>query len=440
MGAGGQGARDGGRSRSALLRRAATIAHKDLGDLDQAFTWLGDALIAHVDAPSLEGLDELASEVGDPRRAEETITRALAEVFDGPLVRQLLAHRAKIRREQTNDKPGAAADLRKLHDLSPSDQAIMDDLSSLLMELGDYRSMVHVYEDQLLRGKDTTARSELARKVARMWEEQLEDPREAADAWRRVLRMKPADAEATAGLERAKSTMLKKPDPGAADAYSPPKLGPPVTVMPPPPRSPSAKAPESRPELAKEPPAKEGESAVAFNAKPEEVPTQLIQPQEGPENGATPISGVAEHLDLSEAAASDREGRDSEAPPDAAADAESISFSFADAAPAFSQITTVTPLPSADEPPASDPLDEESSAVDPEGLTPTAVGSRPFLPEPPPSSPEDEGEILVIDDIAEELKELEGAAAAPAANSKEDHHGSEDPVRASSGPPPLPRP
>ena len=65
--------------------------------------------------------------------------------------------------------------------------------------------MVQLYEDQILRGKDMNARAELARKVARMWEEQLADPREAADAWRRVLRMKPGDAEATQGLERSKN-------------------------------------------------------------------------------------------------------------------------------------------------------------------------------------------------------------------------------------------
>src|SRR5207342_832367 len=78
-------------------------------------------------------------------------------------------------------------------------------------ELGDFRGMVHVLEDQILRGKDPHVRAELARKVARLWEEQLEDPREAADAWRRVLRMKPGDADATAGLERAKTAMLSQP-------------------------------------------------------------------------------------------------------------------------------------------------------------------------------------------------------------------------------------
>jgi len=208
LSAGGQGARDGGRTRGQLLRRAAQIAHRDLGDVDKAFEWLGDALVAHVESATLDALEELAMEVEDLKRAETSIGRALAEVFDGPLVRQLLARRVKLRREKLDDRAGAAEDLKKLHDLSPADVAVMDELSALLTELGDFRGMVHVLEDQILRGKDPLVRAELARKVARLWEEQLKDPREAADAWRRVLRMKPADADAQAGLERAKTAML----------------------------------------------------------------------------------------------------------------------------------------------------------------------------------------------------------------------------------------
>jgi tetratricopeptide (TPR) repeat protein len=225
MAAGGQGSRDGGRTRGSLMRRAAAMAQSDLDDRELAFTWLGDALISYVDPPTLDALESLAREAGDPRRAEATLSRALGEVFDGPLVRQLYARRSKLRRESLDDRTGAAADLKKLHDLAPSDQAVMDELSALLTELGDYRGMVQLYEDHILRGKDMAARAELARKVARMWEEQLADPREAADAWRRVLRMKPGDAEAASGLERAKSNMLKKPDPGSEhEAYAPPQL------------------------------------------------------------------------------------------------------------------------------------------------------------------------------------------------------------------------
>jgi cellulose synthase operon protein C len=238
---GGHGARDGGRTRANLLRRAATLAHRDLNDPEQAFTWLGDALVAHVDSLSLDMLEALGIDTGDPRRAEAALTHALSEVFDGPLVRQLLARRAKIRRDQLVEPVNAAADLKKLHDLSPTDQAVMDELAGLYMELSDYKSLVQLYEDQILRGKDMNARAELARKVARIWEEQLADGREAADAWRRVLRMKAGDPEAAQGLDRAKSNQLKKPEGDPKFVYAPPKLVSDQPV-PPPARSSSPKS------------------------------------------------------------------------------------------------------------------------------------------------------------------------------------------------------
>ena len=213
LAAGGQGSRDGGRTRGALLRRAAQIAQRDLRDIDRAFNWLGDAIITHVDDASLEALEDLGRQNGDLQRVEATLGRALEEVFDGPLVRKLLHRRAKLRREVLGDRKGASVDLKKLHDLSPSDQDVMNDLSNLLLELGDHRGMIQLYEDQILRGRDPALRAELARKVARIWEEDLGDAREAADAWRRVLRMKAADPEATAGLERAKAGKLKRPPP-----------------------------------------------------------------------------------------------------------------------------------------------------------------------------------------------------------------------------------
>ena len=220
MANGGQGARDGGRTRGALMRRAALIAYTDLNDAPRAIALLGDALIAHVDPTTLDALEELARDLGDLRQAEATLTRALAEVFEGALVRQLLARRAKLRRLQLDDKAGAAADLKKLYELSPSDQAVLDELSALLTELNDHRAMVQVYEDQILRGKDVGSRIDLARKVAQLWEVELDDPREAADAWRRVLRMRQGDPEATAGLERAKTNMLHRASdaPPEADA------------------------------------------------------------------------------------------------------------------------------------------------------------------------------------------------------------------------------
>ncbi|HEY4159921.1 MAG TPA: hypothetical protein VGM29_17540, partial [Polyangiaceae bacterium] len=170
---GGQGSRDGGRTRGMLLGRAAQLAYKDLKDTDQAFVWLGDAIVAHVEDEPLDSLEKLADQVGEPKRAEVVLNRALEEVFDGPLVRKLLQRRATLRRSKLLDAYGAAGDLKRLHDLSPSDTSVMEELSQLYTELEDFRGMVQLYEDQILRGKEPSARAELARKVARLWEEKL---------------------------------------------------------------------------------------------------------------------------------------------------------------------------------------------------------------------------------------------------------------------------
>jgi tetratricopeptide (TPR) repeat protein len=210
MATGGQSARDGGKTRGAFLRRAAAIIYRDIEDVNQAFSWLGDSLIAHVDSQTLDALEELAREIGEPRRAEETLGRAIGEVFEAHFVRELLTRRAKMRRDTLADPAGAASDLRKLYDLAPSDQQVAEQLGSLYIELGNHSALVSLYEDQILRSKDSLVRADLARRVAHMWEDDLDDPREAADAWRRVLRLKPGDAEATSGLERMKATMLRR--------------------------------------------------------------------------------------------------------------------------------------------------------------------------------------------------------------------------------------
>lgn len=232
---GGHGLRDGGRTRSALLRRAAILAERELSDVERAFEWLGGALVAHVDDETLDTIESLAEKIGEPQRIEAALGRALGEVFDGPLVRKLLGRRIALRRDILDNLPGAAEDLKRLHDLAPSDTAIAEELSALLTELGDHRGMVQLLEDQILRGRDPHARAELARRVAGIWEKELDEPREAADAWRRVLRMKPGDAEAQEGLERARAEMQTRA--GAEGEATPPRRPSRSSVAPPPRRS-----------------------------------------------------------------------------------------------------------------------------------------------------------------------------------------------------------
>jgi hypothetical protein len=311
---GSHGLRDGGRTRSALLRRAATLAFKELGDAPKAFEWLAQALVTHVEPATLDALEELGDMADDLKKVEEVLSKALEEVFDGPLVRQLVSRRAKLRREKLGDMPGAAADLKKMHDLSPTDAQITEELYGLLTQLRDYRSMVQLLEDQILRGKDPAVRAELARKAARLWEERLADPREAADAWRRVLRMKPGDPEAQAGLDRAKANMLKKPEslaPPAPEEFSPvaipaaaplptrgsapppARTAPPATMpseqLVPPAAQPDPTTMDLEPDPVPEPHAKPQRPDISFR-RPEDEPT-LSTPVDAP---APTLEGLPE--------------------------------------------------------------------------------------------------------------------------------------------------
>jgi hypothetical protein len=272
--------------------------------------------------------------------------------------------------------------------------------------------MVQLYEDQILRGKDMTTRAELARKVARMWEEQLADPREAADAWRRVLRMKPGDPEATSGLDRAKSNMLKKPDPDApADQYAPPK------ISQPPPASQATQVAVAIPPSAAVP-----TPAAAF-IPPSKAPTREMPTDTG--------SIVAALTDTSETPAGGAEApkstRDSEFPT-MALPADQVAAlqrkALADAAasvpvpvPEKSQGDAVTStgaelMNTTDEHPALIDFSDETIA-------------RPFeMPKPVDSAPliePDDEDVVVVDDIAEVVEE------------------DEVPKPRSSMPPPIPR-
>ncbi len=423
---GGQGSRDGGRTRGMLLGRAADLAYSELKDTEQAFTWLGDAIVSHVDDEPLAALERLADEVGEPRRAEVVLSRALEEVFDGPLVRKLLARRAAVRREKLSDPPGAAADLKRLHDLSPADTAVMDQLSLLYVQLEDYRGMVQLYEDQILRGKEPAARAELARNVARLWQGKLGDPREAADAWRRVLRMKAGDPEAVAGLEHAKANMLKR----SSEAPSAPlhtELAPgtaPVAKEVPP------VEPEAAPVVA-EAAVEASEAAEVAPAEAEVAPAEAeVAPAEAAKAEAEPASAEAAlAADVAPAA----EVAPAEAPAAEVAPAEAPAAEVAPAEAPAAEVASAE-APAAEVAPAEAPAAEVASAETPAGSALVADAEAPEAPQipsietagPPESSPAEAQE-----------SDLASAEAAAGSVAVEDAAFG---TRAPSLPPPLPAP
>ncbi len=282
------GPRDGGRTRSAQLRRAADRMGRELGDDQRALELLAQGLVAHVDAATLDAIEQATED--DPSRAETIYTKALEEVFDGPLVRQIIGRRATLRKDRLGDLDGALRDLKKLHELAPADQAITDRYRAVLTEANDYRGLIQLCEDQILRSKDQGVRADLARQIAHIWEGRLGEAREAADAWRRVLRLKPQDPEATAGLDRAKRNKLEF-DP---DKHPAQRVLVETSIAPPPPgsRPPAARAsarPMARP-LA-------GTPSVRPPSRPSTPPRSEPQPAPTPRSDPPITAPSADETD-----------------------------------------------------------------------------------------------------------------------------------------------
>ena len=205
----GKGLRDGGETRSRILRRAAELAFGELRDGPRALNFLRESLIARAGEETLDALLSIAGELNDLSAADAVIEATLGEVHDGPLVRMLLRRRYELRKNQLADAAGAASDLKRLYELSPGETEVAEQLEQYYQEAHDMRGLAQLYEDRILRSRDALLRVELSRKVAVLWQDELKNPRETADAWRRVLRLNPSDVEAKELLEKAKLEMRK---------------------------------------------------------------------------------------------------------------------------------------------------------------------------------------------------------------------------------------
>ncbi len=100
----------------------------------------------------------------------------------------------------------AMAVASKLVDRNASHRELLE---AVLEQAGRTGDLVASLEKRWSHEKDQGRRIGLARRIAEVLERTADgDPREVADAWRRVLRLDPKDSHATAALERAKARAI----------------------------------------------------------------------------------------------------------------------------------------------------------------------------------------------------------------------------------------
>jgi tetratricopeptide (TPR) repeat protein len=201
------------RGAAALLVRASRLLRLPPPDEAGAYgAMLRAATLAPFDEPTLEALESLAAELHKLEPLATQLAKLVEEALDGKTATTLLRRRAHVL-ERLGRLDQAAECWVRLRQLQPADVDVRTRLRATLRKAGKYDDLLMALENDLRALKDPAAQLALRREVAHTWERNLRNRWEALDAWERVKKLAPEDAEALAAIAR-----LKQGGPGLADA------------------------------------------------------------------------------------------------------------------------------------------------------------------------------------------------------------------------------
>ncbi|WP_163782720.1 tetratricopeptide repeat protein [Myxococcus vastator] len=179
----------------AALRELARVQEARLGQKDVAFLALCRALQLDASDDTLrEEVERLADETG----SHEELAAVYEEVADdlprGALAERLYATLARVHDTHLDDPQAAEAAFRKILEFDPTNATALDGLAAVFQRRGRQREYVVALEQKLEAAGSIEQRKGILREIARVWDEQLEDPVESASALLRALELEP-DAE-----------------------------------------------------------------------------------------------------------------------------------------------------------------------------------------------------------------------------------------------------
>jgi len=132
----------------------------------------------------------------------EKVLRSLADQMPDDASRSQELHKlARLYEEILLDSQRAADVYRKLHAMVPDDDEALAGLERMLEELGLWKELASLVEEQLA-GADDARRRELLLRLAGIADEKLNDADRAAGRWSEVLATWTEDTEAWDGVER----------------------------------------------------------------------------------------------------------------------------------------------------------------------------------------------------------------------------------------------
>ena len=186
-----------------LLTKMAVIHDERRGDPRSAIETYERLLKHDPDDPTpLESLEALHTMVGDWRGMVEVVDRKVERAFDPQERAELLRRAGSVQEELLNDRDGAIEAYRRASEEDPDDVIALEALDRLYLAAGDHARLAQVLRRRIELEQDAPTRVELGVRLGTISEEQLGDPREAIDAYQRVVEDEPGHPEAVVALAR----------------------------------------------------------------------------------------------------------------------------------------------------------------------------------------------------------------------------------------------
>ncbi len=176
----------------ATMRDLAKIQEQKLGQKDVAFLVMCRAL--QIDA-SDHTIREEVERLADETESYEELAAVYEEVGDalprGPLAEKIYLTLAKVHDEKLDDSGAAEGALRKILEFDPTNATALDALAGMFSRRGREKEYIVALEQKLEAAGSIEDRKRILREIARVFDERLQDPFEAAQALLRGLELEP---------------------------------------------------------------------------------------------------------------------------------------------------------------------------------------------------------------------------------------------------------
>lgn len=176
----------------ATLRELARVQEAKLGAKHVAFLQYCRALqLVPADDQTREQVERLADETGSHEELAAVYEEVADEVPRGPLAERLYLTLARVHDQKLDDAAAAETSLRKILEFDPTNEMALERLASMFARRGQNKEYIVSLEQKLEAAASLEKRKEILREIARVYDEQMQNPDEAESALVRALELEP---------------------------------------------------------------------------------------------------------------------------------------------------------------------------------------------------------------------------------------------------------